>query len=106
MKHWIMPVDKPDDIAIRRYIGKMVKVIDDNHKERVVEIQDIKGNLRHPTKFQIDSNGQNYLISMLDFYAQMNGEYIPREVIEEFDRTQFIVSAPRGYGFTKQHPKT
>lgn len=90
-KHWIMAVDKPEDIDINQHVGKFVKVLDDNKKEHVVEIEKIMGNLRHSTKFEIVSKGKHYLISMLDFYAQINGESITPEEIALFDETMFEV---------------
>jgi len=80
-KYWT--VDKPKDP--REYLGRFVKVRDDDGEEVVVEIERITGNLVHPWKFQIDNGTKSYLINMLDFYAQMNGEKVTQQEILEFE---------------------
>jgi hypothetical protein len=86
-----MSVDKPDDIDILKQIGRFFRVKDDNHDYKVVEAERIVGSLAHPTKFEIHSKGKAYLISALDFFAQVNNEYISDEHIALFDETQFEV---------------
>ncbi len=78
-KHWLFKaeVPKPED-----YIGHHVKIGD-----RVIECERIVGNLIHPTKYEITCKGKQYLISMLDFHAQMNGETVSQAEIDAFDET-------------------
>lgn len=80
-KYWT--VDKPQSPA--QYIGRMVKVRDDNGEELVVEIERITGNLVRPWMFQIDVGNKSYVINMLDFYAQMNGEKVSQQEILDFE---------------------
>lgn len=77
--------------SLDEFIGRSVKVTGDDHKERVVEIEKIMGNLRHPHRFEIVAKGEHYLISMLEFYGQMNGETITKEEIEAFEQMDYLV---------------
>lgn len=87
-----MAVDAPDDLAVKGQVGKTFLITDPTTKERrPVTVEAIRANLTHPTKFEIDAKGETYLISMLDFYAQVNGEKITQEEIELFDQTTFEV---------------
>lgn len=91
-KHWLFKINKPEDLDILRHVGRSVRVEDpDTKKEVVVEIEEIKGSLRYPTKFQITAKDKWYLISMLDFFAQMNGEKISSEEVALFDATTFEI---------------
>lgn len=71
------------------YIGRSVKVKDDDGKEHVVEIERLTGCVaeKHKTKLQVDANEKSYVISALDFFAQMNGESVTAEEIALFDET-------------------
>lgn len=94
-KRWVMAVDKPEDIDVLKHIGKWVKVSMPNGDRKGIEIMDIKGNMTYPTKFEIHTkDGNSYFISMLDFFAQMNGEKIDDATIQLFDETQFEVKTP------------
>lgn len=111
-KNWVMAVDHPDKIAVEQYIGRGVIVQDDRGNDKGIVIERIMGNLTKPNKFEIVAKGQHYLISMLDFFGQMNGERLDKEMIKQFDETQFDVFAPgekpptrnwrRQYGQTKK----
>lgn len=94
-RSWLWAVNKPDDIALKKFIGRSVRVKDDNGKHHVIEIEDLQGNIAHPSKFQINTRGKSYLISMLDFFAQMNGEKVSEEEIKAFDETVFHVDPPK-----------
>jgi len=80
-----MKVEVPN---LKDYIGRSVKVVGDDHKERVVEIEHLVGSLAYPHKLQI--NGK-YLISMLDFFGQMMGEKFSDEHIRLFNETVFDI---------------
>lgn len=80
-QYWTL--DKPEDP--NKYKGRMVRVKDDNGNYRVVEIEEVLGSLKYPTRFQVNSGGLSYLISMLDFLAQMNGETVSEEDCKEFE---------------------
>lgn len=108
-KFW-WEVDKPTDL--KEYIGRHVRVTGDDHKERVVEIERIVGSLVYPSKFEITAKDQQYLISMLDFYGQINGEKFSKEDIEAFDDTQLEVREakrtlwrPGSYNVPWRNPK-
>lgn len=83
--NFVLKYEIPD---LKRYTGRSVKVRDDDHREHVVEIQHLVGSLAYPTKLQI--NGR-FLISALDFFGQMNGEKIPQEQIDLFEKTVFDI---------------
>lgn len=84
---WAVPIPE-----IKQYIGRFIKVTDDNHQDRIVEIEKILGNLTHKHMFEIHAKGHAYLVSMLDFYAQMNGEKVSQEEIAAFNETTFEVT--------------
>lgn len=74
-------------------MGRSVKVKDDDGNYHVVEIERALGCLapQHKTKLQIDARvdgeEKNFIISALDFFAQMNGETVTPEEIALFDET-------------------
>lgn len=90
-----------EKVDMTKFIGRQIWVKDDNGQKIRVEIENcdsvqgvpgIQGNLRNPTKFQINARGKAYLISMLDFFAQVNEEKISDEEIKAFDDTIFAIS--------------
>lgn len=87
-KSWIGKVDKPDDIELTRFVGKFVKVTDDNHQERMVEVQEIQGSLMYPGRFQINciKNGEteSFFIAMSDFFCQINNDKQDEEMNKVF----------------------
>lgn len=87
-KFWF-DVPKPTDL--KEYVGRHCKVRDDDGLERIVEIERIFGSLVYPTKFEVVSHGKHYLISMLEFFAQMNGETVSAEDVAFFDSMAFEV---------------
>lgn len=91
-KHWVWAVDKPEDIEFQKFVGRHVRVADGGN-DRMVEIQSLQGSLKYPNRFQVntkvDGEDKSFFISMLDFYAQMNGESISKEDIKAFDETTF-----------------
>ena len=87
---WEVP--KPTDL--KEYAGRFVRVKKDSGEPIVVEIEEVLGSLARPTKLQVNAKGVSYLISALDFYAQMNGESVSDEEIELFDQTTFDISRP------------
>lgn len=105
-RSWVMAVDSPHDLDFLKYIGSWVRVKDDKGNDKVIEIERIMGNMAKPNKFEIISKGHHYLISMLDFYAQMNGEYISPVDIALFDETQFEVYKTKEPIRGNQHGKT
>lgn len=93
-------VPKPTDLT--EYIGRHVKVTDDDHMERIIEIEKVIGSAVYPTKFEIISNGKHYLISILAFFAQMNGETVTPEEVAFFDVMSFEVQeTPKFQRFKK-----
>lgn len=97
-KFWF-EVPKPTDL--KEYVGRFVRVKDDAGKPVVIEIERVVGSLAHTTRFQIDSKGKSYTISMLDFYAQMNGEKVSDEEIDLFEQTTFEIAGRRPQKFGK-----
>jgi hypothetical protein len=45
-----------------------------------LEIESIRGNMRHPTMFEINGS---HLVSMLDAYCTLNGEQLPNQELHE-----------------------
>ncbi len=89
---WIRKFAMATDLRdMKAYIGRAVRVKDDDGNLRVIECEEILGSLRWPTKFQINYRDKSYLISMLDFFAQMNGERVSEDEIKAFDDTVFFV---------------
>lgn len=82
-RHPLFKLEIPDPT---KYIGRYVRVMGTNGLPRVVECERIVGNLMHPTKYEVTAKGVNYLISMLDFHAQMEGEKVSQADIDEFDK--------------------
>lgn len=92
-KFWF-DVPKPADL--KEYIGRHIKVRGDDGMERIIEIEQIMGSFVHPTKFEVVAKEIHYLISMLEFYAQLNGETVTPEEIAFFDSMSFEVQeAPK-----------
>lgn len=83
---WAVPVPE-----MGKYIGRFVSVTGDDHITKVVEIEKIYGNLTHKHMFEVHAKDKAYLISMLDFFAQMNGEPVSQQEIEAFNDTVFTV---------------
>jgi hypothetical protein len=80
-------IPKPEDPA-KQFVGRTLIAYPTAHdaKYRIngekVEIQTIRGNMRHPTMFEI--NGF-YLVSMLDAYCTLNGQPLfNQETHEDF----------------------
>lgn len=90
---------------MNQFVGRFVKVRDDEppYQERIVEIERIVGNMPDPKRFEIESKGKSYLISMLDFFAQMNGEKVSAEDIAFFEDMAFEVRPDPTYGGNRTH---
>lgn len=87
-RSWIS-VPKPGDL--KEYVGRFVQVKLPDGNKKLVEIERIMGSVAYPTRFEIVSKGEHYHIIMVDFFAQMNGEYISDEDVKAFDEQQFLV---------------
>lgn len=94
-KRFKWAIEAPTTQQMESYVGRFVRVKDDDGNDVVVEIEKIVGNIVKVTKFEIISKGKHYLISMLDFFAQINGEYVSPEEIALFDETSFNVANGR-----------
>lgn len=98
------PVSPPD---MKDYIGRYCKVNKEDNPEMptddlIIECEEILGSVIYAHRFQINCKGKSYLISMLDFFAQMNGEKIAPEDIKAFNETQFHVQEPKKLWKKKQ----
>ncbi len=90
-KFWFK-IDAPLEEQIKSYRGRTVYVKDDHGVGRLVEIKDVLGSLVYQTKLQIETEKDgSFIISALDFFAQMNGEKVSQEEIELFDQTTMEV---------------
>lgn len=89
-KFWFR-VDKPTNL--KEYEGRFCLVKTDGGVNKLVEIKRVVGSFVHQTKLEIDTekDGQ-FVISALDFFAQMNGEKISKEEIEAFDDTTLEIT--------------
>jgi hypothetical protein len=76
---------------MKQFIGRACRITDDKGNKRVIEVEEILGSLKYPTKFQVNCRGASYFISMLDFFAQMNGEYVSDADLAAFDDSVFFV---------------
>lgn len=90
-KTWISKVDAPDEKLILSFIGRPLRVKDDDGSTKTVRIDKIMGSLVHPNRFEIVSDGKHYTIVALDFFGQMNGEHFTDEEIRLFDEQTFEV---------------
>lgn len=84
-KFWTL--DKPDNEQEfkKKYFGRSFRVKDKFGHYKTVEAESVQGALVKPTHFQINSKGESYLINMLDFYAQANGESVSEEELKDFE---------------------
>lgn len=83
----------PQDFT--QFPGRFVRVKDDDGNPVVVEIEEVLPSLAHACKLQINSKEKSYLISALDFFAQMNNEYVSPQEIALFDETTFEIGKNR-----------
>lgn len=96
---------------LKEYIGKYVRVKDDEGKPHKVKIRTIVGNMGltlgtdKPRPHFYEING-TYLINMLRFHAQMNGDKsITEEEFIAFENTEFYVE-PAKRGDTNEKKST
>lgn len=92
----VVEMEVPDENDIRQFIGRKVNI-----DGKTVKIETICGNKITPQFFEI--NGQ-YLIGMLRFFAQMNGDKsISEKEFQEFESMEHwvepkktIIEVPHG----------